>query len=283
MKEKLVKRIAIKYYKTKFRSLAILSPKIAAESAFQLFCKPYSGKPKRIEPSIFKKADVIQIKVNGITVRGWHWKTNEANSKNILIAHGFDSFSYRFEKYVQPLLTKGYNVLAFDAPGHGISEGKTLHSLQYKEVMIAIHKQLGPLSAIMGHSMGGLAASLAAEEIKTIEKLVLIAPAVEITRAIQYFTHYVGLSNPVKEAFNNYILDVAQQPISYFDVGRAIEYLSTSILWLHDKEDKICPYIDVVPVQRKQLSHIQFYITKGLGHSKIYREQTSLKAIIDFL
>ena len=283
---KLTKKIALSYYKTKFKLLGLFLPKKAARSAFKLFCTPFSGKPERVMPLIFEKAEQISIKIDGnLTLRGWRWQpeTDVATGKKILILHGFDSYSYRFEKYIRPLRNEGFTVMAFDAPGHGISDGKTINSLQYKNAILAIEKQFGTFYGIMAHSIGGLAASLASEHLPKLQKLVLIAPAVEITRPIDNFANMVSLPQRVRKRMYKLIIKIAKLPVSYFDARRAIEQVTVPTLWLHDEEDAICPYKDVLPIQALALPHVTFYITKGLGHSNIYRDPTTVKIIVDFM
>lgn len=139
MKLKLAQRVVIGYYKTKLKTLALLSPKKASEAAFQLFCSPYSGKPKRKAPPIFHHAQKLKLEIEGLQVRGWHWKAEQPNGKTILIAHGFDSCAYKFDRYIAPLKREGFDVVAFDAPGHGTSDGKILNARIYRDMILKIH------------------------------------------------------------------------------------------------------------------------------------------------
>jgi len=71
--------------------------------------------------------------------------------------------------------------------------------------------------------------------------------------------------------------------LSYFSVARSVQEHSIPTLWLHDEDDWICPYEDILPIKKIAPPHVQFYITKGLGHSKIYRDTKVNKQIIDFI
>lgn len=281
---KLAQRIAIGYYKTKIKGTALLSMQKAAEQTYRLFCTPYSGKPKRAVPPNFNHAEALSVQLDGLTVRGWRWKAKEANARKVLVAHGFDSCSYKFDKHIQRFHQQGFEVLAFDAPAHGISDGKIVNALIYKNAMLLIEEKYGPLYAIMGHSFGGLAASLAAEQIGTLKKLVVIAPATETISAVNSFFKAVPLGNAIRAEVEKYIVNIAQKPLSFFSVTRAVQNLpNTNILWLHDKEDAICSFADVQPAIDLHLPNLQFHITKGLGHNKIYRDEKVSKAIADFL
>ncbi len=280
---KLKLRLIFGYYKTKFNTIAGISPRLAAAAAFRLFCTPYSGKPKRKEPSIFHKAKKLQFDFNGIVVRGFQWTPAKPGEKTILICHGFDSSSYKFEKFVHLFLREGMNVLAFDAPGHGISDGKIINAMVYRNLIIQIEKLFGPVKGIMAHSLGGLAAALAMEEINDpSKKIVLIAPATETITAIENFFHFIRVNDKTQKAFEGLIEETGSKPVSWYSVTRAVQTFSSQILWLHDEDDPVCPYEDTLPVQKMNLPHTTFITTKGLGHSTIYRDNKVQKMIADF-
>lgn len=280
---KLSQRIAVNYYKTKFKTLALISTRKAAEAAFKLFCTPYSGKPKREQPLVFRKAEELQLDIAGLKISGWRWVPEKPNGKKILIVHGFDSCSYKFEKYVPLFLKEGFEVLAFDAPGHGVSEGKYIYIPLYRDMLLKINEHYGPIYGIMAHSLGGMAAGLMVEDLQNIPKLILIAPAVELERGLNNFANFVGLSDEIKRELSQVIVDAGQLPISFYSLSRAVQKISASILWLHDERDSICPFDDVLPVINMNLPHIQFYITKGLGHSNIYKNSKSIQKVVSFL
>ena len=48
------------------------------------------------------------------------------------------------------------------------------------------------------------------------------------------------------------------------------------------KRDKVTPLTDVLKVKAENYPNIEFVITKGLGHRRIYRDNKVSKAIIDF-
>ncbi len=282
MKMKFSQRIAIGYYRTKIKTVALVSARKAAEMAFDLFCTPYKNSRTYKAPPIFSKSKQLIFELNKTQIYGWIWKPAQSNGKKVLIVHGFNSYSYKFEKYVLLLLGNGFEVLAFDAPAHGLSGGKRINALLYSEMILKIDKLYGSLYGIMAHSIGGLAASLAAEKMNSLQKLVLIAPATETNTAIDHFFKFIQLPDSLKSNFEEVLVDIAQKPIAHFSVSRAIRQITANTLWLHDTEDKICPFSDAVPVQQMNLPHVRFHVTKGLGHSNIYKEQKVANTIVSF-
>ena len=284
MSMKLAQRLVIGYYKTKLNAIAMVSPAKAAEAAFRLFCTPYSGKPRRKRPPVFHHGEKLQFTTDAIRINGYRFTAENGHGKKLLIVHRFDSCMYKFDRYISPARREGWDVYTFDAPGHGTSEGKYLNAVSYSEMILEAEKTFGPFDAIMAHSIGGLAASLAWEKIPTSgRKMILIAPATETNSAIHNFFSLIKVNPAIRTELEKLIIELAQQPLSYFSVRRAVKNIPASILWLHDEDDRICPYADVLPIQADARPNIQFYTTKGLGHSRIYKENKVKKAILAFL
>ncbi len=278
----LAQKLAIGYYRTKFKLLSTVSKRKTAEIAFELFSTPQL-RHKQILPKVFNQAEKLELKIEGETAKGYRW--NKDGGKKILIAHGFNSTVAKFDRYVVPLIKKGYEVIAFDAPAHGKSTGKTINAVLYKDMILEIEQQYGKIESFIAHSFGGLAVTLALEEINHNNqyKVVLIAPATESKSAIDFFFAFMKLDEGVRKEFDNYIFEMRGNPSEWYSVSRAIKNITASVLWCHDVEDDLTPWNDAKKVQEKNYQNIRFIITHGLGHRKIYRDNKVSKAIIDFL
>lgn len=283
MKMKLAQRLLIGYYKTKLKTIGLVSPRKAAEAAFKIFCTPFAVKPPKKIPPVFHKAEKLSLEIKGLTLRGFRWVPEKPNGKKILIVHGFRSYAYKFEKYVLALKKEGFEVVAFDAPAHGTSDGKLINAYIYKVMLNEVERSYGPFYGVMGHSLGGLAASLAFEEFAghLNRKLVLIAPA-ETERAIKNFFMIIPVDDKVREAFTELIDELTDKPISYYSVGRVVKALTSPVLWVHDKQDTICLFEDVKPLLSLGMPHVNFLITEQLGHNKIYKDNKVCAEIVQF-
>jgi pimeloyl-ACP methyl ester carboxylesterase len=277
-------KLLIRLYKTKFNTISIFSKKKAAESLFKLFCTPYSGKVKRKAPPFFKRANEINFNYEGNIIRGWQWIPNNCNGKKVLVAHGFDSCCFKSESIIHKLYLTGFEVLAFDALAHGESDGKTVNVIQYTACMNLINEKFGKLYAIVGHSFGALAACLVVEKtLKEVERIVLIAPAVETTRAIDNFFKFLKMPIALKPYLENYITEESGNTPEFYSVTRALNQITAKVLWVHDEKDFICPIEDVKSTKEKNLPNVEFYFTKGLGHNAIYRNPNVLQKVAFFL
>ena len=275
-------KLVLKYIRSKFALMSALSKKRTAREAFRLFCTPQYRNKKKLPP-VFEKSEKLQLSFESQTLRGYRW--NAGAAKKVLILHGFESSVINFDRYVKPLVKKGYEVLAFDAPAHGRSSGTTINVLLYKNMIAAINKAYGPIHAFMAHSLGGLALALFMEEHPhdAETRVVFIAPAMETVRAIDNFFAFLRLDAGVRAEFDREITALGGQPPSWFSITRAAAHIKASVLFLQDKDDDMTPLADVEPLIRKSYPNFQFIISEGLGHRRIYRDNKSSKAIIDFL
>ncbi len=278
---KLAQKIAVNYLRAKLNITALVSRKKAAQKAFELFCTPFR-KSRKKKPLIFDKAEKLTLIVEGLKIVGHRW--NAPQEKKCLIVHGFESTSYNFDRYVHRFVRKGYEVLAFDAPAHGRSEGKQITLPLYVASLQKIYEKFGPIQSYMAHSFGGLALTHFLESLPDKDfKIVLIAPATETTTAIDSFFTFLHLDNGIRKEFDQLIYEKGGRWPAEYSIRRAIQKIKGPVLWIHDEEDQMTPLSDALKIKEDGHPNIEFMITKGLGHRRIYRENNIVKRILDFL
>ncbi len=278
---KLVQKIAVDYYHFSLNLLAAFSKRRATEKALDLFCTPQQRAVKKTFPQS-ENQEPISFSLDGMTIRGNRW--NHPSEKKLLIIHGFESSSANFGGYIIPLVQKGYEVIAFDAPAHGRSEGTQINLPLFLKTIQRVQDLYGPLNAVLAHSFGALAATHFVELIPDNDrmKLVLIAPATETTTAIDSFFKLLRLKESLRKPFDELIGEKTGFPSSYFSIRRAVENISAPILWIHDENDLITPLSDALRVKEDHHSNIQFVFTKGLGHRLIYRDPAVMQQVFHF-
>ena len=275
--------LAVNLIRTKFKVLSKFSKKKAAEQAFDLFVTPQS-RVRKAPSIIIQKAEQLILEFDGLKTYGYRWN-HEKGEKKLLILHGHESSAVNFDHYVLPMAKKGYEVVAFDAPAHGKSDGKKINALDYKNFIKEVINTYGPFTSFISHSFGGLALSLMLEEIPHDEswKAVLIAPATESTTAINNFFKFLKLDDEVRKEFDDLITKANDKPPSWYSVSRACEHIKAQVLFLQDKQDLLTPLSDVEPIIEKAYPNFKFVISEGLGHRKIYKDKRTLQVISDFL
>ena len=278
---KLKQRLGIAYIQTKIKLIAAVKKRWAAEQAFTLFCTPFVKTKRNEQP---KNAEALEFELNNLMVRGHRW--NHPQPQKILLLHGFSSSAFKFDRYVSPLVKKGYEVLSFDAPAHGDSEGVTTNAMEYSAMIQKVNELYGPINGYIAHSFGGIGLSLAMEILPHDEhtKIVFIAPATETTSAIDGALAMLNIKDPaIRKEFDNIIIEKSGHPTEWFSIRRAVKNIKAKILWIHDEDDDITPLSDALKVKEDAHPNIEFMITKGLGHRKIYHDAAVKKAAVNFL
>lgn len=275
-------KLVVNYFRARLNMLTLVSPKRAARKAFELFCTPLR-KPRKQIPPVFTRGEPLSFTLDGLTIRGHRW--NHPAPHKVLIVHGFESTARNFDRYITPLIRKGYEVLAFDAPAHGQSSGKQITLPLYVRTLQEIYRLYGPIHSFMAHSLGGLALMHFIESIphNAACRVALIAPATETTSAIDSFFRFLDLRPEVRQAFDQLILERSGYHPSHFSIRRAMQQVQAQVLWFHDEKDELTPLHDALQVRDDQHPHLSFVITQGLGHRAIYRDNKVVKQVIAFL
>lgn len=278
----LKQQMALTYVRTKFKLLSTLSKTKAAKEALKLFLTPQKRNIKPLPPQ-FIKSEKLQFSMDGNIVNGFRW--NHPSSKKLLILHGFESSVTQFDHFIEPLVDKGYEVLAFDAPAHGRSTGRMIDVFVYKNMIDRINRLYGPVTNFIAHSFGGLALSLYLEDHPHDSdfKVVLIAPATETKTAIDNYFNLLKLRPKVRKEFENQMIATGGKHPTWYSISRAAKQIKAEVLFLQDEEDLLTPLKDVEPIIQQHYPNFHFVISKGFGHRWIYKDQQSVNAIMNFL
>lgn len=279
----IAQKLVINYMRARLNLMAVFSPPKAAAYAFSIFSTPFR-KSRKPAPKVFDQCERLVVRVKSQRVNVYRW--NHPSLKKILILHGFESRAYHFDAYIKPLTRLGFEVISMDAPAHGESEGKRLVLPDYVAAISAVSEVYGPFQAILGHSFGGLALGMYLESRPDMSPTdaILIAPATETTTAIDHFFKFLQLGATIRAAFDEHIKALSGKDPSFYSLGRIVPVLDTHrFLWIHDEDDDLTPLADVKPLMLLNPKHVNFFITQGLGHRKIYRDNNVRHLILEFL
>ncbi|MCO5292780.1 MAG: alpha/beta hydrolase [Chitinophagaceae bacterium] len=278
-----IQNFAVSVLKTQINLLAAVSKRRAGNKAFDIFCTPYLKKTY-IPNSFFKSAEELLLDFEGLNTIGYRW--NKGGEKRILIAHGFKSCAENFGHFVKLFIKKNYEVIAFDAPAHGRSQGKILTGIIYKNFIATVYNTYGPFDSFLGHSFGAMGIIFFAAELPENKdlKIALVAPASDTLSLSNMFFNQMKIKDKeVQKYFIKRIETLGKHPIEWFSIKRCLETINSQVLWVHDKFDRITPVKDAYIVQKLKLDNVQFIFTERLGHRKIYRDEKVVKNIVDFL
>ncbi len=125
-------------------------------------------------------ADMIDVAVDGSTVRLDVRDSGPRDAPAVVLLHGFGSSLHTWETWAGPLSTD-HRVIRFDLPGCGLSPPDPTGDYRDERsvaLLIALMNQLGVRRAtVVGNSIGGrIAWMFASEHPERIDRLVLISP-----------------------------------------------------------------------------------------------------------
>lgn len=129
---------------------------------------PKRGYASELENRWLQSATVLRLD-NGVVARSW------GDGPKVLLVHGWNARGTQLCSYIEPLVRRGYEVVAIDLPGHGDSAGKFLTPAKARDALVAVGEQLGPLHSVVAHGYGAGAALWAMATRLEVSKLVVLA------------------------------------------------------------------------------------------------------------
>ncbi len=249
----------------------------AGRLAYTLFSNPREGKLLQYTPFL-AKAEKHVLYYKKQRIQTYHWF---GTGETVLLIHGWESNSNRWQGFVQYLKKKQYNIVALDAPGQGMSSGKELNPILYSHYLEEVCKVYRP-DYLVGHSLGGMTMFYfqSVFQFPTVKKVIGLGSPNKFTRITRNYKNLLSLSN---SAFQ-YYLDVFKNQffidITHFSTEEFIRNIHQPVLLIHDKSDTIVPFQDAVEIAENN-PDIQFVQTEHLGHS-LFSQQV-YKEIVAFL
>jgi pimeloyl-ACP methyl ester carboxylesterase len=266
-------------------ALQDLSPPLAARVAFRLFLTPARRKLNPVDEAEMYRARIHFLRwANADQIRAYEWGEGP---RTLLLLHGWGSHAARFTTMARFLADRGWRVLALDAPGHGESQGSTSSLPQFVGALEAVIQQLGPVQALIGHSMGALAIANRLSDqskppIAALTHLVLISMPSGVPFLVESFEQLFAIN----AATRRHCLQLFKQrfggvPEDYMALsgGRPIDL---PLLLIHDAADDIVPH-DHSQQLAARLPRARLCTTHQLGHSGLLRDPSTLATIAAFL
>src|SRR5690625_1530353 len=181
--------------------------------------------------------------------------------------HGWESNAARWTHVIAQLQAEHYTVISLDAPAHGNSEGERSDVPLYGKAIEQLAETHNFQFAI-AHSLGGLTLlyQLYKKPIDSLERIILLAPAVEMINLIYGFKNKLKLRPGLIDVMEELFEKEYGFNFSEFSMLKLMEDCSVPALFIHDKENRIVKYKESVSLV-EQWSNAELLLTKGLNHS----------------
>src|SRR3954463_327154 len=142
----------------RFAASALLFPELAGAWAERMFLTPpRHGGVAAALGLLDARSSFVEHK--GRHIATWRWGSRDAPL--VVLGHGWGGYAAQMRAFVFPLLSAGYQVVAYDQPAHGVSEGRLTGLPDFADVLTEIAWHYGGAQAFIGHSLGAAAAGLA--------------------------------------------------------------------------------------------------------------------------
>jgi pimeloyl-ACP methyl ester carboxylesterase len=213
----------------------------------------------------------------------------------VLLIHGWNGFGAQLAAFVPPLIEAGFQVITFDAPGHGDSSGHESSLVHFADALDAVTNSIaaaGSIAGVIAHSFGCAGTAFALDRRVTGRtagaaalsgaRLVFIASPIDIHDFSKSFAAALGLGDRTRDSLDRIIERRLGVPLSELDSLRIAGRVRAPLLIIHDEDDR------AVPVSSgHQLAAAwpgsELALTRGLGHNRILRDGPTIARALAFL
>lgn len=269
------------------QSLNFESSKELGSLLWQYIC--YSPKmPVRIQQQqLLDKAETSVLKVHDehfakkeLSFNTFKW----GNGKHkILLTHGWGSKAIDFSEIITALDQIGnFEIIAFDAPGNGSSEGDLSNLLLYIQAVKAVVLYYHKPDVIIGHSLGAMANVIALREMGIKPSILIsLTPLLQLKENFEYSMNAIGISALNQTGFLNSFHDKFGVPASSFTFNNWYNFDDTLNHWLaFDVNDQISPYSYIENFLETH-STIKKSNYADVGHDKVIKSSVVISDLIE--
>lgn len=257
-----------------FRTLDRLAPALAARWAVRLWATP--PHPRRVPPSPAPPGDRSTVTLDSgarIAVESWGGPRGPIT----YLVHGWGGWRHQLAGLVAPLVAAGHRVVALDGPGHGESGagrlgGRRTLLPEIAEALVTVVKETGPAYAVVAHSGGASAVSVALQDGLPVERLVFVSPLANPMSYADAFAGLLGLGPRTRDRFRRRMERTLGRDLAILDLPGAARRAAPGelppLLVIHDRADRVVPHTEGEAIAAAwpgaTLRH-----TDGLGHRRI--------------
>ena len=264
-----------------FPKLERIAPPLAHRYFIKIFFTPLRYAVPEKETEWINRASKFHVTASGKKIQCYQWGKR---GPVVLLIHGWAGRATQFRKLIDALLRKNFQVVGFDGPAHGRSEGKRTHIIEFEETIRKIFAVIDPPVAVVCHSFGGSAALFATMNGVPIERLVNVASPTIGDEIIKTYLRAINGSHSTGEAFKAYVMKTQGKSFNEFTAMHFIHCLPHDIelLLVHDEDDRDVG-IDQARALVKAYPKALLLETRGLGHTRILKDDYVVQKIVTFI
>jgi pimeloyl-ACP methyl ester carboxylesterase len=261
-----------------FRLLWQVSPRHAIERAERVLLTPPRQPFSDDEFRKLEEASLLPMPLVSGRLIAWRW--GRAADPVVVLVHGWGGRGTQLRSFIEPLLARGFSVVAYDAPGHGMTGGAESSLPHMLQGLTTVLDHLGQVHAIVGHSLGGAVAAMAMARRPAVKRAVLIAPPASLADSSRRIADALQWPEALRAAVQRRIEYRFGMNWSEFEAERAGG--EQPLLVIHDRQDREVPFAE----GKRHLSswpQARMMEVQGLGHRRVLDDSAVIEASVEFV
>ena len=261
---------------------AVLKHQAIVKKAYQAFFSPSQYEVKSADQAILDRGTNDRVPFEGGELAVTTWGST---GPNILLMHGWGGSRAQMTGFVEPLVSAGYRVVAYDQPAHGESDGKLTNLLEIAPTMDIIAKKEGSFDAILAHSFGTLITSyaLVKRNFPPPARLVYFGAFNQLLDSLPRFQAISGLPDEIIQGFRVMLNENFGEGVLEEIVHEKLApQINIPALMFHDTADNVTPVEDSRAIARAWKT-ASFVETDGLGHRGALQSKEIHNQVVEFL
>jgi pimeloyl-ACP methyl ester carboxylesterase len=234
---------------TQVKSHPAVSHEEFNELIWQLICYSPKMSVRFQQEELLNKTEKFNLVVNDdyfakkqLTFNGFKWGTGR---HKIIITHGWGSKAADFSEIITALSEiDDAEIIAFDAPGNGSSEGDLSNLLLYILAVKAVITEFGEPDILIGHSLGGMANAIAVSELNiNAPFLISITPLIRLKENFEASMNGAEVSPQAQALFLTSFEEKFGSPASHFNLNNLYNPDKVRGHFLvYDEQDKVSTF-----------------------------------------
>lgn len=256
------------------------SAALSGRWAQQIFFTPQKRPPRPFERACLERALRFNVETKHGRIAAYAWGDS---GDTVFLAHGWSGHAGQFSALISALGAAGLRAVAIDMPAHGASEGERSSTVHFADAIGALRQVIGAPHAIVAHSMGAAATTLAlARGQVSAERVVFVSAPAQFEPYWARFRQGLGLSrdgwNAMQAASEAWLGLPFAQVVPLAHAAR----MTVPLLAFHDIADREVP----VSEGRELVAAwpgAELVESEGLGHNRILADAATIARVTDFL
>jgi len=266
------------WLRSAFGFVGRLAPGLAATAAARIFFTPTRARRRPEQEEILARGRRFELESDAGPVVGWSWGAGAP----VLLLHGWSGHAGQLAPFVEPLVERGRRVVALDLPAHGASAGTRTNIRLFAAAIRRAGEIFGPFEAVVAHSFGCAATTLAMDSGFVARRVVFLAPPSRFESFVARMVEGLGLVLPVESRFRRAIQEWVGERFEEIEPRLLARHQDAELLVFHDRDDDEVRFEEGEELVTRWPG-ARLTTTAGLGHYRILRDRQVITEAVRFV